>query len=514
MKKNITTIAILAVIVCRFIWLTYRDSNPFLSNVADLGPPPDAVEYLLHAWKFATSGSVTFDVNGFTWPTRYPPGMMLLVAPFYFIFDRVEVVASIAPIVFAIACILVAFSVTKVMLNERVALVFAALLSTSPLFIFMSTMTMSEVPSIAFGLTLMWAVYREIRIPGPRNRMFIGLCSGALLLLKLQMAIPVLAAGMTFGIVYGPRDVRKTGEIIIPFVVVALFFLGWNWALFGKPLKTGYDFHVGNSPFAGYAWRQGLDDLGTLMRAGEFSIAGLVTRVTPVWLPAAALIGLVALWRSHGPRLALCAAAFVVLSTAPMVFYIYRDARFHSVLLVSMLLFAAIGADWVIASPLRRRIGNGAAAGLASLVLVCAPVTGSPLAFANEFATRGWRADKYMALQAMRDDKGTSEVALLSTLHPAVSLYFGGVGAKAYPLLPQCFGECAWRSSAALHPDLFEVVKHNRTYLLDADYPKADFVLLCQQIARDFDVYRLESPSRFSIYRIGWRYDRTNDCPR
>ena len=518
-NRNLVPIGLLTLLVCQFIWIAYRDSNPFLSWTADLGPVPDGPEYLLHAWKLAFSGSVVININGFSWVPRYPPGMIILITPFYWIFQRAEVVASIFPIVTGTACVVVSYLVARQLFNERIGIIFAALISTSPLVVSMSTMVASEVPTATLGIALLGMIHREVTEPSRGSRLLIGFIGGALILIRLESVISLAAAAFFVGAAYAPRDWRKLAEIACLALVMLIAFLIWNHTLYGNPLKTGYDFNVGGWFFSARYFPDNARDLWTMLIGQPVRIVWFTTSVLPAGMALLALLGLGYLWLSRGAKVAIVTAAFVVGSTVPILFYQFREARFHLVLIVAIYLLAAVAADKILAGWLSRWTGASLAAAVTSSVLIFASGDGASSHYdiSRSLADRAWRAEDYLALQAMKDDRGTSPIALISALYPPIAIYAGQPNAQAYPLWQHCWSDCARKSKDYFKIDLPEIVKNRRTYITDIEmnmHPSLDFGAICRDIAKTFDVYKLKTVGRYSMYRIGWRYDGTNDCPK
>src|SRR5262249_35164684 len=187
---------ILCALVLVFVWFVYRDTNPWLSNVADLGFVPDSVEYLLLAKAFA-SGRLMLDVNGFAWPIRYPPLLSALLAPLYFLFPSIEQVAAVAPVIIGCAGIVLGFYALRGLSGSTAtALIFATFLATSPIFTILSWAVLAEPTMLLVIFIGLIFASREMQAPSAANRIALGTIAGALVLLKLQCVFTVFAASI------------------------------------------------------------------------------------------------------------------------------------------------------------------------------------------------------------------------------------------------------------------------------------------------------------------------------
>ncbi len=228
-------------------------------NVADrahMPYVPDSVAYIFQA-KIFVSGHLTvdpppvqgafdffvpapFSLTETTWAAQYPFGHPMMLA-----FGEVFGAPWLIPPLLAAASAALMFVVGRQVYNQRVAIIAAVLLATSPFFIMNASNFMSHNTAGFFLLASLAAL-----TAGSRRPLVFGALAGLAFGLLLNTR-PLTAMALTppFGLylLYGllPQEGRRAGLLrLSAFVgaaaVMALLFLGWNYTITGDAFRTGY----------------------------------------------------------------------------------------------------------------------------------------------------------------------------------------------------------------------------------------------------------------------------------
>ena len=191
-------------------------------------------------WSFSPLGYRPGRVPGEVVPT-YPPGLPLMMAAASLI-DQESGPYLIVPILAGLAVFCTYLIGTY--LHSRTAGVFAAaLLCTSPIFLFQAVQPMSDVPATAlWSLALVLALRRTRRCI-----LFAGLVAGGALLTRpnlLPFTIVVAAALLLQARPFATADDRPRSQRLLIFIggmapILAVLLL-LQWRLYGNPLHSGY----------------------------------------------------------------------------------------------------------------------------------------------------------------------------------------------------------------------------------------------------------------------------------
>lgn len=230
-----------------YLGVAYRENVPFV---------PDSIAYVFQAKIFA-SGHLTADpppVRGAfdffvpapfaltddSWAAQYPFAHPLMLA-----FGQVLGAPWIIPPILGAASVALIFAVARNVYNQRVAVVAALLLATSPFFVMNATDLMSHNTAGFFLIASLLCLTLMHRRP-----VLFGLLAGlAFGLLLNTRPLTALALVPTFGIfllfqAYRSPTRRGGVEQIAAFVaggaLMAVLFLGWNYTITGDALRTGY----------------------------------------------------------------------------------------------------------------------------------------------------------------------------------------------------------------------------------------------------------------------------------
>jgi len=233
-------------IVLRFN-LAYRDHMPFV---------PDSIAYIFQAKIFA-SGHLTADpppvkgafdffvpapfaLTDTAWAAQYPFAHPLMLA-----FGQIIGAPWLIPPLLAAGSAGLIFLVGRRVHSDRVGLIAAILLATSPFFIMNASDLMSHNTAGFFLLASLACLMRIDRRPllfGALAGLGFGLLLNTRPLTALALAPPF---GAYLLLQFLPRDDRlKAAKGLAAFVAVAgamaLLFLGWNYRITGDVFQTGY----------------------------------------------------------------------------------------------------------------------------------------------------------------------------------------------------------------------------------------------------------------------------------
>ena len=235
-------------------------------------PFPDAPEYADAAWQIAHgNGYVTYvlDYNVHDIkprPPRYPPGFSLALAPFALVGDypsNVQTGAKFFDALYLLITVISAWSVG----GPLAATLSAAFIGTSPFVQAYATLVMSD--AFATGLTVLsfWLILR----PSTRRVTLAGVLSGVLVAVRLSSILNIVALFLAL---------TKFRKQLLLSALPGIGALGlFQWATFGNPLKTGYDY-----------WLPGLRNFDWM-----YAIVSVPLREGP-WIIADALKGQLMQW--------------------------------------------------------------------------------------------------------------------------------------------------------------------------------------------------------------------------
>ena len=228
------------------IALRLRWAGP--ADVADLFPPPDAVQYDTAAANLAAGRGYVLDVDGAIYPPRYPPGFPLLMVlgspltgtPVGFGIRTVQVLSA--------ASILVAALLAFRAAGPWAGAATASILAVSGTHVEYSWFVMSDVPSAGLcALVGAWGLGAQRRGSSRLEALALGFAAAALALVRtsnvvilLPLLLVALAEPKT------RRDFRWIASLCAGMAIgLALVPLD-RWWRFGSPFEDGYTFWVGD----------------------------------------------------------------------------------------------------------------------------------------------------------------------------------------------------------------------------------------------------------------------------
>lgn len=213
------------------------------------------------------------------WGTlQYDRGMGLqwLIAASYALFGYSETAARLPTMLSALGCTLLTFAIARECVERRTAILAAAILSATPIWMQAARLAMQDVPLVFFELLGIWALLRAER-PEAR-RLAWGVLAGATVglgfMVKTLMVVPALAAMAPYLLLEHRRHRHLVNPGLylglllgfVPFVVwMGLSVEAYGWhplkTLFGKlsALSDGYHgegplYYFWNVPATAFPW--------------------------------------------------------------------------------------------------------------------------------------------------------------------------------------------------------------------------------------------------------------------
>jgi hypothetical protein len=226
-------------------------------------PFPDAQEYADAAWQIAHgNGYVTYvlDYNVHDIkprPPRYPPGFSLALAPFALLGNypsNIQMGAKFYDAVYLLITVISAW----VAGGWLAATLGAIFIGTSPFVQAYASLVMSD--AFATGLTVLsfWLILR----PSTKRVTLAGVLSGVLVVVRLSSILNIVALFLAL--------VPKSRKQLLLSALPGIGALGlFQWATFGNPLKTGYDYWLPG--LRNFDWRYAI--VSVPLREGPWIIA-------------------------------------------------------------------------------------------------------------------------------------------------------------------------------------------------------------------------------------------------
>jgi 4-amino-4-deoxy-L-arabinose transferase-like glycosyltransferase len=197
-------------------------------------PFPDAAEYADASYQLAHgNGYATYVHDGERQPPRYPPGFSALLAPFTrWAGDYPESTQRGAKLL--VLASLLAVCLAAWALAGPVAAGIAALVAgTSPFYSTMATLVMSDAVGAALTVLPLLLLVRPRVFPSA----LAGMAAGAGVVVRLASISTLLALVIALG------RRRLALAAVAGALPMVLLLLASQWAMFGDPLKTGYDYY-------------------------------------------------------------------------------------------------------------------------------------------------------------------------------------------------------------------------------------------------------------------------------
>ena len=351
------------------------------TDLLDLGPYPDAVEYFAQANSILKEGVPTIQIGYDKLPSRYPPGYPLLMLPWLKLLPHNEILAPFRTNETIGLLLLAGSFVFYLTIGRPLAGGLAALLiATQPAFVTFSRSSMSDLSGgavivLAFALTYLglrwrrrWLIYLAAVVLG------LSLCIRP----QLLFMAPLLIAMALF-----PANVSWTKWFmhcclaLLVFAVATSPYFILNTLEFGHPLKTGYEFWVpaladkqaafslhNVSPQVALIWSEITANWDQFRVANLF---GTGTYVVPAFIVLSAL-GLAFVRVRRFEISAFLAAIVYIMST---VTYKYIEGRFYIPVFFLCVPLAVLPSQWAVGQALKRRFSIWSVGVLAVFLLSC-----------------------------------------------------------------------------------------------------------------------------------------------
>jgi len=374
------------------------------TDLLDLGPYPDAVEYFAQADSMLKDGMAVIQIGYDKLPSRYPPGYPLLMLPWLKLLPHNEILAPFRTNETIGLLLLISGFVFYVGIGRPLAGGLASLLlATQPSFVSFSRSSISDLSGaavivLAFALVYLGLAWR---------RRWLIYCAAIILGLSLCIRPQLLfMAPLLIAMALFPANVSWTKWFMHCCLALAVFAIAaspyfvLNTLEFGDPLKTGYEFWVPT-----LADKQAAFSLHNVPRQGgmiwseitvswnQFRVANLFgtgTYVVPAFIFLSAL-GLAFVRVRRFEISAFLAGIVYVMAT---VSYKYVELRFYMPVFFLLVALAVLPSEWAVGQALKRRLSIWNVGVLALFLLSC---IGYPSQ--SGFKPKGGRSQAWDALQ-------------------------------------------------------------------------------------------------------------------
>jgi hypothetical protein len=351
------------------------------TDLLDLGPYPDAVEYFAQANSILKEGAPTIQIGYDKLSSRYPPGYPLLMLPWLKLLPHNEILAPFRTNETIGLLLLISGFVFYVGIGRPLAGGLASLLlATQPAFISFSRSSISDLSGgavivLAFALVYLGLAWRwRLLIYCAAIVLGLSLCIRP----QLVFMAPLLIAMALF-----PANVSWTRWFIHCCLVLAVFAVAaspyfiLNTLEFGHPLKTGYEFWVPT-----LADKQSAFSYHNVPRQGgmiwseitaswdQFRVANLFGTGT-YEVPAFIFLSALGLAFVRVRRFEISAFLAGIVYIMATVTYTYVEGRFYIPVFFLLVALAVLPAEWAIGEALKMRFSILGVGVLAVFLLSC-----------------------------------------------------------------------------------------------------------------------------------------------
>ncbi|HXM28301.1 MAG TPA: hypothetical protein VN957_19920 [Chthoniobacterales bacterium] len=351
------------------------------TDLLDLDPYPDAVEYFAQANSILKEGAPAIQIGYDRLPSRYPPGYPLLMVPWLTFLPHNEILAPFRTnqtvgLLLLTGSFAFYFAIGRPMAGGLAPL----LLVTQPAFSSFSRSSMSDLSGAAgavlsfalvyFGLSRVrrWPIYCGAIVLG------LSLCIRPQLLFMAPLLL-----GMALFPARGswPKWLMHCCLVLVVFAAAAAPYFVFNTLKFGHPLKTGYDFWVP-------AWTesQRLFSLRNVPSQllmiwfeitaswDQFRVANLFgtgTYVVPAFICLSAL-GLAFVRVTRFTVSVFLAGTTYFIATLT---YAFVDGRFYLPILFLLIALAVLPTEWAVSQALKLRFSISTVGVLTIFLITC-----------------------------------------------------------------------------------------------------------------------------------------------
>jgi len=351
------------------------------TDLLDLGPYPDAVEYFAQANAILKKGAPAIQIGYEKLPSRYPPGYPLLTVPWLGFLPHHGILAPFRTnqtvgLLLLIGSFAFYFSIGRPIAGGLATL----LLATQPAFISFSRSSMSDLSGAAAAVLAFALVYFGLR----RERRWPIYCAAIVLGLslcirpQLLFMSPLLLAMALFPArVSWPKWLTHCCLVLVVFGAGSAPYFIFNTFEFGDPLKTGYDFWVPAWSETGqlFSFRNVPRQLVMIWSEitgswDQFRVANLFgtgTYVVPAYICLSAL-GLFFVRLTRFEISAFLAGTTYFIATLT---YAFVDGRFYLPIGFLLVALAVLPAEWAVSQALKLRFSISLVAVLMIFLLSC-----------------------------------------------------------------------------------------------------------------------------------------------
>jgi len=394
------------------------------TNLLDLGPYPDAVEYFAQANSLVKEGTPTIQIGYDRLPSRYPPGYPFLMIPWLKFFPQSSILAPFRTNQAIGLLLLIGGFTTYAVIGRPLAAGLGSLfLATQPAFVTFSRSSMSDLSAGTAAVLTFALVYFGFR----SQRRWLIYAAAVLLGLSVCIRSPLLFFAPLFIIMAffpvldSPRRwLVHCLLIVLVFALAASPYFLLNAAEFGHPLRTGYDFWIpmfmDKLPFSlGNVPRQGAMLFSELTATwNQFRVANLFgtgTHVVPAFVILALFGTMFIRWRGFEISAFLSTASFFLATIA----FSHADVRYYLPVLFLLIGLAVLPAEWALQKAFRARFSIPVVGVLILSVLSC---LGYPSQ--SGFPPKGGRVQ---AWDALRSRKGHGKSSLFEAQEEFIQIF-------------------------------------------------------------------------------------------
>ena len=351
------------------------------TDLLDLGPYPDAVEYFAQANSILKEGAPTIQIGYDRLPSRYPPGYPVLMIPWLRFLPHNGILAPFRTNQMIGLLLLAGSFVLYFATGRPLAGGLAALLvATQPAFITFSRSSLSDLSGGAVTVLACALVYLGLAW----RRRWLIYCAAIILGLslcirpQLLFMAPLLIAMALFPVTDSwTKWFMHCCLALVVFVVAASPYFILNTLEFGHPLKTGYEFWV--SAFADEPIPFSLHNVPgqVAMIWSEITASWDQYRVANIFgtgtyvVPAFILISAVGLAFVRVRRFEISAFLAGIAYFVAMVTYPFVDGRFYIPIFFLLIGLAVLPAEWALNEALKMRFSILGFGVLAVFLLSC-----------------------------------------------------------------------------------------------------------------------------------------------
>jgi len=351
------------------------------TDLLDLGPYPDAVEYFAQANSILKEGAPAIQIAYDRLPSRYPPGYPLLMVPWLTFLPHNGILAPFRTnqtvgLLLLIGSFAFYFAIGRPLAGGLAAL----LLATQPAFVSFSRSSMSDLSGAAAAMLAVALVYfglsRVRRLPIYCAAIVLGLS----LCIRPQVLFmaPLFVAMALFPVRDSwPRWLMHCCLVLVIFAAASAPYFIFNTLEFGNPLKTGYDFWVPAWNESGklFSLRNVPSQLGMIWSEitaswDQFRVANLFgtgTYAVPAFI-CLSVLGLPFVRVTAFEVSAFLAGTTYFIATLS---YAFVDGRFYLPIFFLLVALAVLPAEWAVSQSLMLRFSVSITGVLTIFLLTC-----------------------------------------------------------------------------------------------------------------------------------------------